>query len=222
MEFRTISPSNWFLTDRLSPENMEYLWKRVEVSKKNNSNMKPQLAGIISESLSMDDPNDLMIRLFDHYSHHESCIGAFQETFSDSLQGIIMDDKGFFPVLESFWVNHQYKHEFNPMHRHGGTFSFVIWMDIPYNTDDQKNLPIAKSSNSGGACVGNFCFVYSDGREIRDVVIEMHPGMNGSICIFPAHQRHMVYPFYECDEPRISISGNIYMMQQHEERLSMG
>jgi len=27
--------------------------------------------------------------------------------------------------------------------------------------------------------------------------------------IFPAALNHQVYPFYECDEKRVSISGNI-------------
>ena len=43
-------------------------------------------------------------------------------------------------ILESFWANYQYKHEFNPVHDHGGAFSFVIWMKIPYDCEDQKKL----------------------------------------------------------------------------------
>ena len=31
----------------------------------------------------------------------------------------------------------------------------------------------------------------------------------GRMIIFPAGLNHQVYPFYECDEKRISISGNI-------------
>ena len=43
-------------------------------------------------------------------------------------------------VLTSFWANYQYKHEFNPAHDHGGAFSFVIWLKIPYSWKEQKKL----------------------------------------------------------------------------------
>ena len=30
-----------------------------------------------------------------------------------------------------------------------------------------------------------------------------------SMLFFPAELRHQVYPFYNCDEPRITIAGNV-------------
>ena len=40
---------------------------------------------------------------------------------------------------------------------------------------------------------------------------EMNPEMEGTLVFFPAKLRHAVYPFYNCDEDRISISGNIVL-----------
>ena len=37
----------------------------------------------------------------------------------------------------------------------------------------------------------------------------MSPKLEGTMVFFPAQLRHAVYPFYNCDEERISISGNI-------------
>ena len=34
--------------------------------------------------------------------------------------------------------------------------------------------------------------------------------MNGSLVLFPATLCHQVYPFFESDDYRVSISGNIY------------
>ena len=42
-------------------------------------------------------------------------------------------------------------------------------------------------------------------------VYEMNPEMEGTILFFPAKLQHGVYPFYNCDEDRISISGNIML-----------
>ena len=37
----------------------------------------------------------------------------------------------------------------------------------------------------------------------------MNPDKEGTMLFFPAKLQHCVYPFYNCDEDRISISGNI-------------
>tara|TARA_B100000519_G_scaffold120473_1_gene103987 strand:- start:501 stop:641 length:141 start_codon:yes stop_codon:yes gene_type:complete len=37
----------------------------------------------------------------------------------------------------------------------------------------------------------------------------MSPKMEGTMLFFPARLKHTVYPFYNCKEERVSISGNI-------------
>ena len=44
----------------------------------------------------------------------------------------------------------------------------------------------------------------------QDYRIKMGPYQEGWILVFPSQLRHQVYPYYECDEQRISISGNVY------------
>ena len=38
---------------------------------------------------------------------------------------------------------------------------------------------------------------------------EMNPKIEGTMLFFPSQLNHSVNPFYNCDEDRISISGNI-------------
>ena len=33
----------------------------------------------------------------------------------------------------------------------------------------------------------------------------------GTMLLFPSDLKHSVYPFYKCDDERVSISGNIYL-----------
>jgi hypothetical protein len=40
--------------------------------------------------------------------------------------------------LVSLWANYQEKYEFNPIHDHDADISFVIWVKIPYNKEDEK------------------------------------------------------------------------------------
>ena len=87
--------------------------------------------------------------------------------------------------LEPLWANFMKKHEFNPPHNHGGLYSFVIFLKIPYSFEEQTKLPHVGGSNSPSA--GNFAFSY-----VANGVIEYY-----------------VYPFYNSDEERVTISGNV-------------
>ena len=44
---------------------------------------------------------------------------------------------------------------------------------------------------------------------IKHHIYKLDPSMEVMMLFFPAELFHQVYPFYECDEERISISGNI-------------
>jgi len=45
----------------------------------------------------------------------------------------------------------------------------------------------------------------------------MEKDICGYMVMFPSSLHHMVNPFYECDEERISISGNINLMKGQNE-----
>ena len=38
---------------------------------------------------------------------------------------------------------------------------------------------------------------------------KMSSDLEGTLLLFPSSLQHGVYPFYKCDEERISVSGNI-------------
>lgn len=108
------------------------------------------------------------------------------------------------------WINYQYKHEFNPLHDHGGLLSFVMWVDIPF-TRESENIA-SPGRDSVGNCSGAFTFVYSDVfGKLSSCTPEIDFGMDltGQIFMFPAKLYHMVSPFYSSDQPRISIAGNV-------------
>ena len=46
--------------------------------------------------------------------------------------------------------------------------------------------------------------------KVVNTAYRLDPSYEGYMVFFPAKLRHMVYPFYETDEPRISIAGNIW------------
>jgi len=162
------------------------LTKRSELAKNNQSPVYEALAGNIEESYLMNLNEDQMI-------------------VEDYLREICQDSR---VSLVDIWVNYQKKYEFNPIHFHSGTYSFVIWVKIPYDFDSESRSKMCRTSNS--KCPGAFTFYYTDGLgQIENFMFRLNPSFEKQIIVFPSMLRHQVYPFYSSDEYRISIAGNL-------------
>lgn len=108
----------------------------------------------------------------------------------------------------NLWVNFQRKNEFNPVHHHGGTFSFVCWLKIPYNLQDELNAPHVKESKNKAASTFQFLYPNILGNLSLETLY-VDKDWERRIVLFPAHLSHCVYPFSTSDDYRISISGNL-------------
>ena len=186
---------------KLPQDITDRLWRYVDKAK---VNINDELAGNISESLLLDDEDDFFMKYV---------VGPIAQMYTNQINGVTLFQNNFTTKpknisLSRFWVNFQNQNEFNPIHHHSGIVSFVIWMKIPTKYKDQHALPI--SANSNAASASDFQFHYSDilGNH-QDYRILMSPLQEGWILVFPSRLRHQVYPYYNCDDQRISISGNI-------------
>lgn len=106
--------------------------------------------------------------------------------------------------LKTYWINYSKKGDFQPLHNHTGSFSFVIWVKIPYNIKEEHDC-----YNSNQNCGGSFGFSYLDpkGRITTDEVF----ATEWEGCFFPSWLYHKVHPFKTTDDYRISLSGNIFL-----------
>ena len=211
MEVKVILPpvSN-FLQIKLDKNVVDYLWGAIEVANSNKKSLKSKLAGNISKSFSLED--------LDSFFYKSVCIPlvkCYRENNkyrkgADPVAVSTTTESKSKLILNEFWVNYQYKTEFNPIHDHSGVYSFVIWMKIPYSWDEQIKLSQFKGIETKNIKAGSFEFVYSN--IFGDIVTsryDLSPKFDGVMVFFPARLRHCVYPFYETEEPRISISGNL-------------
>lgn len=113
------------------------------------------------------------------------------------------------------WVNFQKKYEFNPPHTHSGEYSFVTWVRIPYNLEDERKLAMMKNGNADNSSSFMFTFPqfapnrFSKGH-IDHYTIRVDKSYIGRCILFPSHLHHSVSPFYTSDDYRISVSGNLY------------
>ena len=199
----------------LEQEVMDKLWEYIETAKKNNLSWNAKLVGHITSSLVLEAKNNWFFNRVVSES-----TAKYNEIFPiwDEDHSVLTENKPY--MLESMWVNFQKKHEFNPVHKHSGVYSFVIWMQIPYTHEEQAEVPIVKNSNN--AFAGCFEFYYTDmmGRVGVESLVS-DSSTEGTMLMFPSELKHGVNPFYETDKERITISGNIRYDVGHEQVLAM-
>ena len=188
----------------LSDKYVQYLWQCIEDAMGNPIDAKSHLAGNISSSIYLEDKDDYF---FNNVLKEtaEQYVNTFPTNCSKNPFG---DKRVTNLVLKSLWVNFSKKHEFNPIHNHNGVLSFVLWVKVPTDWQSQHELKISHDTNL--ACASNFQFFYNDiFGETRGIIVEMDPMMEGCMLLFPSLLQHQVYPFYENDGYRISVSGNL-------------
>jgi len=199
---KTVVPRNFgWLEKKLNQIEIDYLWNCV---KNKGESMKKDLIGNIHESNVLVDRgnwffNNTLRPLCDKYD----------KDFENLGNNIPVNQRHPY-YLNKFWVNYQKQNEFNPIHNHTGIYSFVVWMKIPTKHREQNKNPISFFSNS--QIISSFQFYYTDilGR-MTVYTYEMNPEVEGTILFFPSELHHQVFPYFNCNDDRISISGNILL-----------
>tara|TARA_B100000965_G_C19412395_1_gene678331 strand:- start:44 stop:715 length:672 start_codon:yes stop_codon:yes gene_type:complete len=196
----------------LSDYLINHIWSCVDDA---HGNLKPELVGHIEKSLAIKDKKNilfdqllkpLVIAYGNKWNHNHCKLPIYQYTNNATGQDAIP----YTYNLEQFWVNYQNQHEFNPIHNHGGVYSFAAWLKIP--TDHHQQQQVYNAKDSSGGFNSSFCFHYTDSLgNIRTSIYEQSPRMEGTLLLFPSALNHEVYPYYECGEQRVSISGNIWL-----------
>ena len=198
-------PNIGVVEGKLSEEIVDDLWTLINEAREKPEDMKPELAGNISSSIRLDANAELIS------SFVSDIIPAYMkrhmEEYGPPYRLTMKEEENF--NLESLWVNFQKQNEFNPPHDHAGVYSFVIWMQIPTSYEEQRKLPICAESNADNH-ISNFAFSYTNtlGR-VSTFAYNMEKQAEGYMVMFPSCLLHQVFPFYNDDGERISISGNI-------------
>ena len=200
-------PNIGFIEKKLNKETIKILKSYVK-NKKGSFNYS--LAGNINGSFTIKDKNNwfynnIIMPTVIEYEKNNS------DFFLTIVPQVLTKNCAF--VLDSFWVNFQKKHEFNPVHSHSGVFSFVIWLDIPVNFKKESKLNFVNHSNAPKASCFEFVYTTTIGQ-IDSYVYELSSDYNGTMLFFPSKLNHVVYPFYTSNKNRISISGNIALDPQ--------
>ena len=191
-------PNKGWLEHKLNQDELKHLWMCVD---EQVDDAKSQLIGHVNRSINIKDIGDLFL-----YNTINNLIREFSTGFSTGNKHInIYKEHPYF--LKDFWVNYQYKHEYQPTHSHGGAYSFVIWLKIPTDYEEQNKDNTANTKL-------NSCFEIQYLNVLGEACMyryQLSKADEGTMLFFPSRLLHAVYPYYNCDDERVSISGNVWL-----------
>ena len=182
-------PNYGLLQSKLEDNFVEYLWSIIHIAKQNQipnpyEGGNKNLKGL-PLSIKLNDKEDWFSKILPNY------VTQYKTSFGEPFE--IEHDFEF--MLNDDWVNFQKQNEFNPAHCHGGIYSFVIWLKCPSPATFQFTYP----NTLGG---------------LNHLSYNTDTSYENMMILFPAQLLHQVYPFYNSDEERVSISGNIGIRQK--------
>ncbi len=199
-----------YVRDTIPYDIFAQLTAEASLAREKEIYVNSELAGAIKEEYNIGSSDFILGEFFNYIVE---LIGRYEQTFAGAIgtrQGMLS-----YPILRmenidrtsliSNWVNYQKKFEYNPPHKHSGLWSYVVWLDLPYNIEEEKEK--YKSNTEF-----NFQYIANDG------LIQQHSvdPKEGDIILFPAELWHSVNPFFLSDDFRVSLSGNIFAVQPEE------
>ena len=215
-------PPPW-LDAHITEEAMNHLWDMINQS-------GPHKAGsVLQRQTSYGGPNNKVYEIEDkndwfYENVLKECAERLHYKDWNNYYNVHIGHNVPPPVFEvrDMWVNHQKQHEYIPPHGHDGLFSFVVFMKIPTHWKEQQELPWLK--NVKDSHVSDFQFLFGSNNHVVETFnMSLSPEDEGRILFFPAWLEHQVFPFYECEEERITVSGNIippYTIEEKERQFN--
>jgi hypothetical protein len=180
-----------------------------------NQEFNYSLAGQIEKEVKFDPsqiPNGMKKHIYEGCEYYVRNFG--HNIFSENPE---KSKKYKFDVLNS-WINFQKKTEYNPIHHHtSGDLVFVLWIQIPYELEEERKWPSSVKSNNGCASCFQFAGISNLFADSNNSLIEVDKSYEGKMIIFHSRLEHTVYPFFTSDEYRISMSGNIKIIFNKDE-----
>ena len=198
----------------LSEELFDWLRKKSFEAKEIDSDATENLAGHLNQEyfIKSNQPyqRDCNVDNDENFLKFQDllCVECFKSPLSQfsSSNYILTENRKL--AIASLWTNFQRKHEFNPPHVHGGLYSFIVFVNIPYELENE--LRIFKNGNvTSKLYFQTQAPLYWNRSGILRVDMNVDKSYEGKMIIFPANLQHGVFPFFTSEDYRITISGNL-------------
>ncbi len=159
---------------------------------------------------------------FENVSYFKNKISVYIENYIKEIAKIRNLKLFRFGInIEDLWINFQKSRDFNSPHFHAYDISFVIYVDMPDEIKNEKTI-------KGGFQNGSISFLYGQNVKKFDLNAQQfsnavngymapitqinHLPITGEMFIFPAYLMHYVNPFFTKDIERISVAGNVSLI----------
>jgi hypothetical protein len=174
---------------------------RNNIIRKNEYSANKNLAGHIKEEYNYENrPREI-----DNFFINK---GLENKTLNYYINQISILTKNVPFVIDKLWCNFMKKHEFNPLHKHSGVLSFIVFLKIPYDLEDEDKVYIDVEEDTRKTSRLEFVN-YNNTFGLTPRVLDVDKSFENKLLIFPANYHHQVYPFYTSNEERITVSGNV-------------
>lgn len=197
-----------YLLDTLPDHLFSFIRAQAFDAKRNKCPHNEYLAGNIREEYAIPVVDNSCFREFERFVLDK--VEEYDEKYNYLSTIMVLNRDVPYGLGNPMWVNFQKKHEFNPIHTHSGIYSFVIWVQIPYDIENElKNSPGVESNTNLASMFQFYCSDFLG--NIHTPQLKVDKSFEGKILLFPAKLNHSVYPFYTSDDYRISVSGNVFL-----------
>lgn len=179
--------------NEVSDSIFQLLVDKCDLANKQGTNVGNMLAGYVEKQyrIALNDTEHELF--FDHIAEHLTMY----------LGGSLADIKQQYHLAKnSLWVNIQGPGEFNPTHNHTGSFSGVVYIDVPVEIGLER---VTSTSSTTFRNFGEISFSYGT---LGETFFYMLP-QKQQILLFPAALHHGVFPFYS-NVYRISVAFNLF------------
>ena len=108
-------------------------------------------------------------------------------------------------TFQRWWANESSAGEYQALHNHDSVFSFVIWLEIPFDADKEQSVKGTFHPEAG-----DYVLTYTDilGR-VRKVNKKLTTADVGTMFLFPSDLYHVVYPHFLTKNRRRSVAGDL-------------
>tara|TARA_R100000742_G_C4268006_1_gene86292 strand:+ start:14 stop:715 length:702 start_codon:yes stop_codon:yes gene_type:complete len=108
-------------------------------------------------------------------------------------------------VFSRLWCRASTRHDYQSLHDHQSVLTFVLWMNIPFNSKIERSIQAGFRPEAGDVVLEyhNTC------GQLEKMSWHISKECSGQMILFPSNWQHVVYPHHSTDEYRIAIAGDI-------------
>ena len=107
-------------------------------------------------------------------------------------------------------INPQRKYEFRSSEYNGDhSLEWILFMQIPYNSEDENRISSFIEAGTNFTSKLEFTYnTYNGG--MKSHCIDLDKSVEGTLLMYPAYLKNVMYPFYSSDDYRVFLTGKIW------------